>query len=430
MKNIKLSRRELLSHSAIGGGSLSLGLLNPLGMFGSNILYGADATSQNNHLVFIHLEGGYSASFAAAKAFLNNPNFGGITDASILTVGNGLAVHKSFEKFPKSVLAQMATAGILHNAAGHPAARMAGLVSDSKVGALHYLAAGMGGPSSNKLVQAGPSFAVAFNGSYNGVAVQPLTDMKTIIDALGGGEVGPYTPDRLIAAKAMAAAGIQSQDLLQGNPNSLTSMPTSYASAIDVLNKPVQVFDSNKMLADYGINSTLVGKTVASQFAFAELMIRASSNVIMIGNRGVWDNHNDPKMTTVFNKMDADIIPALTKFFTRVYGDVDNNIAPLPEFAGKNIVTVIYGDFVREADNSGHGSGITATVVGPNVKQGSLDQINGSGLFASSTPNPSAFWAYLATILKAPSDTVNSLVNLGGAGTAAGLQTLKGLSKI
>lgn len=425
-----LTRRELLIQSALKAGGLSLGALGPFGGFGTGEAW-AQAAGQKNHLVLLHLQGGYSASFNHAANFLNFAEFGGISDANLVRVGNGLTVHSSLGRFPSNVLANMATAGMIHNQTNHPSAQAAAHMAqvNPDIGAAHYLAEGMGGPSSNKLVLAGSDFVEEFTGTYKDTSMQRLTDMQSVINALGG-NVNPYTPDRLIAARSIEAALLQSEDLNAGNPKSLTSMPNSYRSAMEILKKPVQNFNSQNLLQHYGLNSTVV-QSVSSQLAMAELMIRANSNVILINNRTVWDNHGDSQMQTVFQEMNQNIVPALNRFFVRVYGDAANNIPPQPEFVGKNIVTVIYGDFAREALNSSHAAGIAATVIGPNVKQGAAIQMNRRGVFnAGNTPGVASFWAYLATLLNAPRETVDLLLSKGGQNARAGLNSYKVISKV
>ena len=39
------------------------------------------------------------------------------------------------------------------------------------------------------------------------------------------------------------------------------------------------------------------------------------------------------------------------------------------------------------------------------------------------------FWAFLGTVLKAPQATINEILNLGGGGTAAGMELHKALMR-
>ena len=414
-----ISRRSLLRNSLLSGGLCGLGdLVGP--SFLSSQAYGQGIEKHNNHLFVLHLRGGYSASFSSAGAFINQ-DFGGMNGNNSMDLGNDLVVHNMFRAFPSWVRQHMATIGIQHGQSAHANARAVSYVTSNDVGAAHVLASGMGGPSANKFVSAGQRAPMNFRGSVGGTSMQRITDMQAALDALGAGGDSPFNPDRSLAAQGLAASMQQSQAAIAGNPESLISLQNGYQAAIDTLGQPAPQFNQAQMMQDYGLTGTAVANNdLSAQLALAELMFMAETNVVLSNHDG-WDNHGDPRMSRVFNMMRGDIIPALNVFFRRVYGDPANNIAPQPAFANKNVVTVITGDFVRRPSNSQHGSGIAATVIGPHVKVGSTGVVDSQARLPNQTPNSAAYWAYLATVLKAPEATVNELVSLGGGGTAQGL---------
>ena len=431
--NKKLSRREAIKFSGSGLGALSLAGLGPFNKLLSPTALAQGAGKQDNHLVIIQLHGGYSASFSSARSFLNNGNFGGITDNNMLRLGNGLTMHNSFNSLPASVLQNYtATVGLQHGQSSHPGARSRLFMVQNNLSVLHYLASGMGGPGAIKFAFTdGRGSSVPKAGNLNGTSLQKVTDMDGLIEALGSGTPGPYSPpSREFTTEALIAAEKISMPNIQANAQ-LSTLGNGLSSGIETLKQPVQTFDPNSLLNAYSLNSRVVSKaSLASQLACAELLMLSNTNVTLC-RQPDWDTHGDANMREAFRKMRTEIIPALSVFVRRVFGDPDNNVAPLPEFENKNVTIAIIGDFTRTAPKSGHGTGLAATVISKNVKTGSTANVNQRGDIANNTPNVGAFWSFLASMAGAPQTTVSEIVGLGGNGTQAGLNShLAALSRL
>lgn len=410
--NSSISRRSLFKSASGMGAGLLLG--------SPRRLLAQQASEQKNFLLFIHLVGGYSASFSDPLSFVNS-GFGGVGENNVLTLSNGVAVHNMFSIFPSNVLNMWATLGVVHGQSAHPAARQLGLMVSQRTSPLHQIAASLGGPSPNKFILSGdPLPQLDMGGQFAGVSMQRFTDMQAILDSLGGIS-GSFVPDRKMAADALKFSQTLSKPSLDSNLLAMESLTNAYTSSVETLSAPDQAFQVDELMADYQLTSTVVGKKdFASKLALAELVFRSSANVVLLTDRDVWDNHNDPQMQQVFARMRRDIRPSLQAFFRRVYGDVDNNIQPEPFFAGKNVTTVIFGDFVRRPDNSQHGFGVAASVIGPNVKNGNTANVRRNGLLANTATDTAAFWASLAAICGCPAETVNELVKKGNAASQEG----------
>ena len=210
----RCSRREAIKLAGFGLGSLSLG---GHGSLFSPKAFGQGTGKQDNHLVCIQLHGGYSASFSCAQPFLNH-TFGGITDNNMMSLGNGLFMHNSFNRLPASVLQNnVATVGLQHGQSSHPGARSELFMVNSDLSVLHHIASGMGGPGSIKFAFTdGAGSTVPKSGSLNGTSMQKVTDMDGLVDALGGSSPSPYSPpDRSLTTSALIAAQKLSQPQLE-----------------------------------------------------------------------------------------------------------------------------------------------------------------------------------------------------------------------
>ncbi|MFK7827417.1 MAG: hypothetical protein AB8G05_24950 [Oligoflexales bacterium] len=430
--NKKLSRREAIKLSSSSLGALSLGGLSPFSNLFSPSALAQGAGKQNNHVVIIQLHGGYSASFSSARSFLNR-DFGGITDNNMMKLGNGLTMHNSFDRLSASVLQNYTgTVGLQHGQSSHPGARAQLFMVQKNLSVLHHLASGMGGPGSIKFAFTdGGGSSIPKAGNLNGTSLQKVSDMDGLIEALGGAVPGPYTPpSREFTTQVLTAAEKLSMANLQAN-SQLATFGNGLSSGIETLRQPIQTLNPQELLNAYSLNNKLVSKaSLASQLACAELLMLSNTNVTLC-RQPDWDTHGDPKMNLAIRKMRTEVIPALEVFISRVFGDPDNNIDPLPQFANKNVVVAIVGDFCRTAPKSGHGTGLAATVFSKNIKTGSTANVNQRGDIANSTPNVAAFWSFLASMAGAPQNTVNEIVKLGGNGTQTGLNThLASLSRL
>jgi hypothetical protein len=88
----------------------------------------------------------------------------------------------------------------------------------------------------------------------------------------------------------------------------------------------------------------------------------------------------------------APITPSLAMFLDRVL--------VLP---GRNVVTVLAGEFSRTVPESDHEPGGTATVIGKHVKTGTAGPQAPDGSPPAGAPSPEGLWAYVSAALRLPS---------------------------
>jgi hypothetical protein len=296
--------------------------------------------------------------------------------------------------------ANMATVGVNHGIAAHGAARTAQLTVGNQNPIL-MLAAGMGGSGSIKAANVGAEMISGPQTTVSGISLQQITDMKSTIDALGGGTLDPTMPKRELAAKAIAASEVMSHSRLQGNPQSLSSMTNGYKAAFDTLVKPAQAFNAQELMTAYGLTGAAVTTDFKSKFAAAELMIRAGANVVttvsnLTTDIGRWDSHGDVTGAKVRQKFRAEILPGLKTFTDRMVN------------ATSNVTVVILGDFARSLPGSDHASVTVATVIGPNVKLGTTGKVDANVGLPAGTPGSNGLWGLLATLANAPAATVQA----------------------
>jgi hypothetical protein len=388
MSHFKLSRRSILSGVAATGGA-ALGT-----RFGGPFAREAFAqAAKKPALVVIYLQGGYNAVFSSADSFAASGAYG-VTAGNQLDLTNGLIVDKIFDALPAMAKQKMATVGVNHGVANHGGAN-ANIMTVSGQNAAVSLAAALGGNAPIKAANVGQARIAGPQGVVGGVSLQIITDMKATLDALGASAVDPNKPKREIAAPGVAAAQVMSMPQLDTNKSSLASVRNGLTAAIDTLKKPAEVFNIAEFSAAYGLGNSLAVGNLNSQFAAAELMIRAGTNVVTaidgVGGVGQWDTHGDRNGTTARNMMTSRVMPGLITFSKRMLASADRNVA-----------IVILGDFARSLPGSDHGSLLSATVIGDNVKPGTTGKVTAQVGLPTGSPASAGLWAYLAAILRAP----------------------------
>jgi hypothetical protein len=133
-----------------------------------------------------------------------------------------------------------------------------------------------------------------------------------------------------------------------------------------------------------------------STFAGVEILIHAGASVIFAQPAYTgradrqFDTHDDDAGAEARAVM-APITPSLTTFMNRTLA--------LP---GRNVVTLLVGEFSRTIPKSDHEPGGTATIVGKYVKTGTAGPQQPDGAPPLNAPPPEALWAFTAAALQLP----------------------------
>jgi hypothetical protein len=390
----EINRRDLLKISAGASSSLVFG-----GVGTGAFTIGDRALAQGTKrsaVLLIFLPGGYNALFGSADSFANR-SFG-VNNTNMLALSNGLVVDSSFNALGAFAKANLATVGINHGIPIHPQAQTAQFTVGAQNPVL-TLAAAMGGSGSIKCANVGRDLIPGPRNAVNGVTLQTLTDMKTTIDALGGGTPDVTMPDRAIAANGVTAAQMMSRFDISGHVNSLNSAETGYPVAIETLKTPSQPFNPQTLQTAYTLNGTAVND-IKSKMAAAELAIRAGANVVttVIGpfSGNIWDTHGDTSGNLARSNFTRLVLDGLKIFTERM----------LTEESEFNVTIAIFGDFARSLPGSDHATVTVATVMGHKVNQGTTGKVDGNVTFTSETPGVEGFWGYIATLAGAPQATI------------------------
>lgn len=336
-------------------------------------------------LLVVFLGGGYNALFGSADSFAGDGTFG-VTGSNQRVLGNGLVVDgPTFGNLPAFALEHMSTVGIKHGITGHEAAQDHCFTAGNSNAALK-LAAAMGGDGAIKAVQLGGGAVPGGRDPENGVTFQTINDMKSTIAALGG-ITDPTVPDRAIAERAIAASRFMSAKTLVNSPRLTRTLGEGYGAAVETLHKPVKSYNYVNLSNAYGFGPTTTAVTnFTTQVAAAEVMIEAGANVCVAVNGG-WDTHGDRDGSSVRDMMNARILPPLKVFINRMVAD-----------ARRNVNVVIMGDFSRSLPGSDHAAGVSATVIGKNVRVGTTGRVNNEVSLSAGTPQGLGLWAYLARL--------------------------------
>ena len=373
---MNLSRRGFLQGLGLGAG---------LALTSKRVLA---APAEPTALVVLHLQGGYNALFASADSLVGKF---GVTQNNfkVLGGGNGPSIDQAwFDSMSPFTKQHMSAVGIAHGISNHPGARQAMWAQGNQNAGL-VMANAIGGTASIKAAVVGPKLLDSKYDAVGGTSFQTITDMQKTIDALGGGKPDPRVPDRAIAAAGVTAAQTMSGNALTGSPVSLDSLENGYTAAIDTLKQPVKTISLDDLKKAYNLgDGTAIGTNIKAQFAAAELMVRAGTNVVQIVSAG-WDSHGDTDGMDVRNKMKT-VLPPMNAFLKRMVEDTS-----------RNVTFAIIGDFARSLPGSDHQPNLTATVIGKNVKVGTTGRTNkGAVTLKAGTPKIAGFWAYLGALAK------------------------------
>jgi hypothetical protein len=340
-------------------------------------------TAEKPALLVVFLAGGHNAVFASADSFAAAGTFG-VTANNQRSLGNGLVVDApTFGTLPAFALEHMATVGVRHGIRDHGGGQNALMADGTRSYALR-LAAAMGGDASIKCANMGTRRVPGVRPPENGVSMQAITDMRSTIEALGGG-TDATAPDRAIAAQALTSSYGLSTDLIAQSPVLTRPMEEGYQAVIETLRQPVKTFSFPDLAMAYGLaNNSTVVNNFASQLAGAELMITAGANVVYTSDGG-WDSHGDRTATTQRNMMTQRILPPLRTFLNRMLN------AP-----GRNVVVAMISEFSRSLPGSDHAAALSATVMGKYVKVGTTGKMTANVQLPMGTPSVPGLWAYLA----------------------------------
>jgi hypothetical protein len=336
-------------------------------------------------VLVVFLNGGYNALFGSADSFAGDGTFG-VTGSNQRVLGNGLVVDgPTFGNLPQFALEHMATVGIRHGITSHEAAQDHCFTAGNSNAAIK-LAAAMGGEGAIKCVQLGGAGMPGGRDPENGVTLQTINDMKSTIAALGG-ITDPTVPDRAIAERAIGASRFMSAKTMVNSPRLTKTLNEGYGAAVETLGKPVKTYNYVSLANAYGFAPTTTAVTnFTTQIAAAEVMIEAGANVVTAVNGG-WDTHGDRDGSNVRDMMNTRILPALKVFINRMVAD-----------PRRNVNVVIMGDFSRSLPGSDHAAGVSATVIGKNVRVGTTGRVDGGVRLSAGTPQALGLWAYLARL--------------------------------
>lgn len=380
-------------------------LRGALGAAGASALPGvarADGVAEKSTVVVVNLPGGLHSLFAQADSFLPRGLFG-CTTANTRDLGAGRVVDTAtFGTLPDDVLARMCNLGVWHGISAHDLAQKVLLTGGPLRSYPLLLAQAMGGQAPVACANVGLPLAGRHE-AMGAVSVQRLSDAGGVLTALGASPGGDLVPSREAALLGLRTSARLSAATLAKNQRSLGSLTAAMGSVVRALAAPPVQLDWASIAAAYGLSpdSTQISG-FASQFATAELLIHAGTNVVMVSARGPsctlgWDTHSDREGVCARSGLQDLLLPSLRTFLSRTLN--------LP---GHNVVTALIGDFTR-TPFSEHAGNLVASAWGPHLIPGS------TGGFTIDSRNYDAhqptggvragiegFWSFLAEAAGAP----------------------------
>jgi hypothetical protein len=303
---------------------------------------GVGMVEERPTLVVLWLNGGPAGLFNSAGSFLQTGAFG-VTPSRVLGLGNDLYVDaESFGVLPSVARSHMSSINFRHGVIRpHEHARAAVLETGARSQLLRM------------------------------AAVMPDAPIRcAVVNSLG------------------FPAGVGA------NPPPEDGVNLERVLDLDALARRVGATQRDDVRAVYGVSTdaTAVGDQ-SSTFAAVELLVRSGTSVIFAQPAYTgradrqFDTHNDDSGAEARAVM-APITPSLAIFLDRMLA--------LP---GRNVVTILVGEFSRTVPESDHEPGGTATFVGKYVKTGTAGPQRPDGSPPLDAPPPEALWAYAAAAL-------------------------------
>ena len=344
-----VSRREVLKGGAAFAGALVLG--------GSGRAE-EHAPEERPTLVVLWLNGGPAGLFNSADSFLASGAFGVKAD-NVRGLGNGLFVDAgSFGALPAAALAHMASINFRHGIVRpHDHARAAVLEGGPRSALLRLAAQMPAPPASVTRCAVVNDLGLPVGVTYNAPAESGAT-LERVLDIAD-------------AARSLDARRV------------------------------------DEALAAYGVPSgTSAVRDQRSTFAAVDLLVQAGAGVVFAQPAYTgradrqFDTHED-ETGAVAREVMAPITPSLATFLERTLA--------LP---GRNVVTMLVGEFSRTMPKSDHERGGTATVIGRYVKTGTAGPQAANGAPPEQAPPPEGLWAYAAAVLRVDGSTFGRNPNL------------------
>lgn len=319
----------------------SAALAGTLAMGGQNLLAKTRRPAERPTLVVWWLNGGPAGLFNSADAFLANGAFG-VTPDSVQALGNGLYVDAgSLGALPAVARAHMASVHFRHGCYSHNDSRAAVLQSGSRSQLLRMAAA---------MPRSATPCAIVNNlGLPVGVAVNPLLE--------------------------------------QG-------IGFEHVTKLEDARRPLSTAQFNDIREAYGAFGTHPAiDSQRASFAAVEALVHAGASVVFAQPAYTgredrqFDTHHDD-VGKVAREIMAPITPMLATFLDRVMA-----------MPGRNVVTLLTGEFSRTLPGADHAKGGTATVIGKYVRTGATGRQQADGSPPDDAPPPEALWAFVAAAL-------------------------------
>ena len=291
------------------------------------------------------MNGGPAGLFNSTRSFLSKGSFG-VTDSNVRKLGNDLYVDtESFGALPAAARAHMASINFRHGVLRpHEHARAAVLEAGSRSQLLRLAAVMPDGPVRCAVVNdLGLPVGVSANPPPEGDAtLECVLDLERVASLIGTAQF-----DDVRSAYGM--------------PEGRTAISDQRATFVGV-----------------------------------ELLVHAGASVVFAQPAYTgrpdrqFDTHEDDAGVESRAVM-APITPSLATFLDRMLA--------LP---GRNVVTLLAGEFSRTIPKSDHEPGGTATVIGKYVKTGTAGPQQPDGSPPPNAPPPEALWAYTTAALRLP----------------------------
>jgi hypothetical protein len=317
-------------------------LAGTLALGGVELMAKTCRSGERPTLVVFWLNGGPAGLFNSADSFLANRAFG-VTPDNIRTLGNGLSVDAgSLGALPGVALSHMAALPFRHGQYSHNDARAAVLQAGSR----------------SQLLQMAD-------------AMPPSPVPCAVVNNLG------------------LPVGVLPQ------PDAGQGIGLQHITKLEDARRSLSVTQWNGIREAYGaFGPNPAIDSQRSTFAAVEALVREGAGVVFAQPAysgrpdRQFDTHHDDN-GSVARQIMAPITPALASFLQRVMS--------LP---GRNVVTLLTGEFSRTLPGADHAQGGTATVIGKYVRTGAAGRQRPDGSPPENAPPPQALWAFLAAALQ------------------------------
>ena len=233
---------------------------------------------------------------------------------------------------------------------------------------------------------------------------EQITNISSFLDLVGNStqqnQATTSSPNYQLQADLLLQAKKLSGTVIDKSPTNLNSallgITGVHENALMLVNNPPSpeqpapvTVNPQAIMSDYGINSPVIGRDMASKLAAAEILLRTGVNVVSVvdeGGTSKWDTHDDNNGSRG-RQLYSNIVDSLETFCRRMLGS-----------STMNVTVVLLSEHSRITEKSNHGPHTAVPIFSDRIVGGQSTGVTNSGGFILNRQPEQALRALVADL--------------------------------